>query len=396
MVFGHAIQNSVVGAAPESQATEASVANLPSMDASAKRGRSEAAEIGDAGELPPPAAAAAAAAAGSAGEEGDGGGPGELVAGVSSAKRRRSEAPEAAGETGEPPAAAADPPPPGVDDGGEEDGVDYISFLPDAILADIISLLPTKYAARTQTLASRWRHLWRSAPLNLDCTHTPGYRNRLLDAVPAILSAHAGPGRRLCILSYTLYDRPATVVDAWLRSPALDGLQELEFWLDYRHMYRPQLHPLPASAFRFASSLRVAIINQCCLPDSTVQMLHFPLLKKLSLEEVTISDDSLHRMVAGCPGLESLLLNHRSGSHRIRINSPTLRSIAVCSGELIVEDAPSLERLLHLSLAQGLDITVISAPKLETLGCLSCHHKSTRIVFGTSVLEVLIVFFFSA
>uniref|UniRef100_A0A0D9WXM3 F-box/LRR-repeat protein 15/At3g58940/PEG3-like LRR domain-containing protein n=1 Tax=Leersia perrieri TaxID=77586 RepID=A0A0D9WXM3_9ORYZ len=133
--------------------------------------------------------------------------------------------------------------------------------------------------------------------------------------------------------------------------------------------------------------LRVAIISQCCILDSTTQTLHFPKLKKLTLE-VTISEESLHGMFALCPALENLLLSRRSGFRCVRINSLTLRSIAISSGELITDDAPSLERLLQLDLLSGLDITVISAPKLEILGCLSYCPRSSRIVFGTTVLEL--------
>lgn len=161
-----------------------------------------------------------------------------------SAKRRKLEE-LAAGES--PPRAtqateAANPRPttpiqerPQPDAGGEEGGIDRISVLPDDLLGEIISLLSTKEAARTQILASRWRRVWRAAPLVLDSNDLAAKAfptgswtrasvaeadEALASAVSHILSTHLGPGRRFCVLPHFLHYRAATV-DAWLRSPAL-------------------------------------------------------------------------------------------------------------------------------------------------------------------------------
>ena len=71
-------------------------------------------------------------------------------------------------------------------------------------------------------------------------------------------------------------------------------------------------------------------------------------------------------------------------------NSHSLRSIGVRVGylrmndlrleELVIENAPCLERLLRLELIDGLHVSVISAPKLQSIGCISDRRGLSRMV----------------
>uniref|UniRef100_A0A453JU75 F-box/LRR-repeat protein 15/At3g58940/PEG3-like LRR domain-containing protein n=1 Tax=Aegilops tauschii subsp. strangulata TaxID=200361 RepID=A0A453JU75_AEGTS len=270
--------------------------------------------------------------------------------------------------------------------GVEEDGgcADYISALPDAVLGDIISLLPTKEGARTRILASRWRDLWLSAPLNLDCRELTAGRNEVRsDVVSRILSSHRGPGRRLYI-NTCIHWIPADTVEACLRSAALDNIEELDF---INHLLEK---PQRALILRFSPTLRVANIGGCNLSDVNFHELHlhFPLLKLLGLVNVMISESSLHSLIAGCPALECLLIDMCSGFRRIQINSPTIRCMAVREygipieslllEQIVIEKAPCLVRLLF-ERGSILQVTVLAAPKLETLGFIS--DKCRKIAY---------------
>ncbi|XP_047043717.1 F-box/LRR-repeat protein At4g14103-like [Lolium rigidum] len=281
-----------------------------------------------------------------------------------------------------------------IDDGGSGGGnrddrgnLDLISALPDEVLGSIISLLPTEEGARTQAISRRWLPLWRSAPLNLVVKFEVYIKKgkliasasniKLIASVSKILSEHRGHAHRLSLWLLNAADFPAPGggcnIDGWLRSQALDGLQELNF--DYTSE-----RDMPLSVFRFAPTLRVAKFSFCRFPEyiSTLR-LNFPCLKKLELFGVNITEDGLHSMLSGCIALESLDLRHAFGIAGLCISSQTLRSFcfsAFCKRsvtlQLVIKDAPSLERLLLLppNLDNGpVIIRIIRAPKLEIL-CL--------------------------
>uniref|UniRef100_A0A0D9WXM8 FBD domain-containing protein n=1 Tax=Leersia perrieri TaxID=77586 RepID=A0A0D9WXM8_9ORYZ len=276
-----------------------------------------------------------------------------------------------------------EPPPP------SSIGADLISLLPDDALCEIIVRLPPKDAARTQAISSRWRPLWRSAPLSLDFTTQDSIRP-IHKEVTRILSTHPGPGRRFMVPFHLVPYNPdeQTVWDDWLRSPALRDLQELEFngyFLD---------PPPPSALLRLSATLRVAVFGWCRLPNDVVGSLLFPHLEQLTLRRVTVSEGTLHGILAGCPVLKGLLLCDMMGCRRVLINSPTIRDVGVrlwwpWLEELVIEDAPCLETLsvVHKSSVLCQRISIVRAPKLETLGCLS--QRVSRVEICTTVFQEL-------
>ncbi|XP_044409155.1 F-box/FBD/LRR-repeat protein At2g26030-like [Triticum aestivum] len=235
-----------------------------------------------------------------------------------------------------------------------------ISRLPDAILGTIISLLPTKDGARTQALSRRWCHLWCSAPLHLQANSSLCSNLRWCPAIiNRILSDHPGPARRFHFpfIQFTPgdIDSRRTELDGWCQSRALDGLQELN--LCYGRWLREPPHIsflLPSSALRFAPTLFVLKIGSCNFPSELSPSLSFPLLKQLILRCVSISEDVFDQVLSGFRALESLQLWDILTARRLHIRSLTLRSIgfrarSACTQELVIEDAPCLERFVTLS-----------------------------------------------
>ncbi|XP_066383720.1 putative F-box/LRR-repeat protein At3g58880 [Miscanthus floridulus] len=260
---------------------------------------------------------------------------------------------------------------------GVDVDVDLLSSLHDDVLGSIITLLPTKDGARTQILSRRWRPLWRSASAPLNFEATVAATSAAVDprptpprpsaAVVGALQAHPDPARRVSLTWLgQFHDFP--MVDGLMshrrRSPCLDGLRQFELYYKPVNVPGGRRHPPPmASLLRFARTLRVLTICSaaCCYSynpyrlvfpaetetDAAGRALEFPNLEQLTLKHVSFSDAALHAVLSACPALQSLVLHKNEGYGRLVIRSPTLRSLGVSDGaEVVVEDAPMLERLI--------------------------------------------------
>lgn len=98
-------------------------------------------------------------------------------------------------------------------------------------------------------------------------------------------------------------------------------------------------------------------------------------------------------MISGCLVLESLLLwevRAVGECRRLRISSQSIRSIGfrddrlLGKEELVIEDAPRVERLLILYPGTGETARIIRAPKLEILGPLPSGISKVEI--GTDLV----------
>ena len=125
-------------------------------------------------------------------------------------------------------------------------------------------------------------------------------------------------------------------------------------------------------------------------------MLRLPLLKRLSLVVADVSKASLRSIIqSGWPALERLLLvfGMEICICCLKIKSPHLVSMGICffGHDLIIKDAPSLQRLLLDSTIVPSQITVVSGPKLETLGAIHDPFRWFKMVFGSTPVEVLYI-----
>ncbi|KAM3330910.1 hypothetical protein ACQJBY_027174 [Aegilops geniculata] len=295
-------------------------------------------------------------------------------------------------------------------------GEDRISRLPDALLADIVSRLPVKEAARTAAISPRWRRLRPSTPLVLDDTDIfddfaeaaadddgdtfgPIDWRALTNTLSRILSGHPGPFRCVHLTTACNYAsaRGGSALVRWLHLFAAKSIQELVL-INFPNW--PFKNTLPAEILRVASLRRLYLGLWDKFPDTNdlPSGAHvFPHLAELGFCKTDIKTKDLDRLLQCSPVLEKLALILCYDTPRnVRVRSRSLRCVLFwmsLADALAVVVAPCLERFILWNDCPGAwlgkdfrtRVKIGYAPELKVLGYLEPSFHVLEI--GNTVIE---------
>ncbi|XP_059293499.1 F-box/LRR-repeat protein At5g02910-like isoform X2 [Lycium ferocissimum] len=282
----------------------------------------------------------------------------------------------------------------------EETGIDWISEIPDALIAQILTQMPTPDAFKTTLLSKHWQYLWNSMDnlifdnRNTDWSDRVNVINKFISFTDNVLTL-------LCcskIKKFTLYFRSCLVasygskIDKLLEIALKKKAEDLELEIWY---YDQDPYVLPQA---LCSSSFILKLNceYCRIPEECV--LNWTSLKSLTLRHLFLRDEHVDQIVTNCPQLESLKLCEFCGFHHLHITSPKCRILQLidhahpdgdwgslegdCSFEIV---APYIQ---HLKISGHFDSVEIKLGDLSSLVHADLTF-SVDVVFDKTVEHLL-------
>ncbi|XP_021715929.1 F-box/FBD/LRR-repeat protein At2g26030-like isoform X1 [Chenopodium quinoa] len=259
---------------------------------------------------------------------------------------------------------------------------DRLSSLPDSILTDILSLLPTNSAATTSVLSRRWRHLWTTVTcFQFDFDLSEQTSSNILLIVNNILQQLISPklhGFHLVFPSESNLDQP-DATEQCFRTIFRRKVEQIVVNAGFRSFFR-----VPAACLfdsQSLVSLKLIGMLKIELPENVE--IRLPNLKKLSLCYLLDVPIMLRDMFEFCPLLEYLQLSfdlislpQSQNSHSlVNVFSPNLKSLDIC-----------MNSWWHLKRSR----IFIDAPKLANIRISDCYSIYNFVQNPTSLASACI------
>ncbi|XP_024928657.1 FBD-associated F-box protein At1g66320 [Ziziphus jujuba] len=213
---------------------------------------------------------------------------------------------------------------------------DRLSELPDSIIYQIFSLLPTYILVRMSVLSKRWRHLWLSdSTLYVDdsvplCIRFRR-RHKLLNFVDKYLKHHNNHmlQRFKLVMHYYGSDQR---IDSWLEKIIKQNKSIKEIDVCLTSGYRNKDYCLTENILNSRSLTVLKLENMILVALFPVEL---PSLKAAFFNNVSILDDkTLANLLLGCSSIEKLLLSHCRFTKGIVFSNSNIKSLEIyqCNG----------------------------------------------------------------
>ncbi|KAF8391419.1 hypothetical protein HHK36_023724 [Tetracentron sinense] len=239
-----------------------------------------------------------------------------------------------------------------------DESLDRISGLPDSILLQILSFMPTKDAIKTGLLSKRWEFLWSFVPdLFFDVPE-----DKFVNFVDRTLILYKGSKvRKFDVIFFDYRASFASFVDSLIRFVVTKKVEELDlelYWTEDGDSYE-----LPRDLYSNDSLTRLRL-SYCHFRPSG--LFSWRLLTSLYLDHISLRDNVIQDILLGSPLLEVLDLNACSDLMHLNITSPSLKKLTVHYEDY---DYTVSDSMLE-----------ISAPNLQSLAILGIWHRKCRLM----------------
>lgn len=212
---------------------------------------------------------------------------------------------------------------------GVEETLDRINQLPDALLVQILSLLPTRDAVASSVLSRRWRYLWNSIDNFHFVVRNDNKAENFISFVDHVLAHCTCPKIRKFKLDLNdMSNREfELIISLWISFAVERNVEDVVFLcsFDDEELY----YEWPPLSMCTCSSL-ITLDWSCCTFDKE-SIIEWKSLKSLKLQYILFDDDDIVNLLSCCPALETMELSLFEGFRRVEITNSNLKRLTLAS-----------------------------------------------------------------